>query len=199
MARNTARGLSSPGSEALLTGDPATVAFGVTFKGDREKIVTALLDMSEMLQREVDARASRGATARAPRRMNAGEITGVLAQQLDRLTAMLSAAPASFRRIPSPKDKPEALRRAYAALLDDLVAAKEPLSSIQAPRVFAGTDAALRSFVSSFYRQVAAWPSELRDAATRAKGGAFAVQLSATVDIRPLVSTFAKETAAARV
>ena len=180
-------------------GDLVSVHFGQTLKGDREKIVMTLLDMSEMLQREVDARGDRRPRTRAARRVDAEEITGVLARQLDRLTLMLSAAPASFQRASSPKGKPEMLRRAYAALLDDLLSASESLAGIQPPSAFAGTDAAFRSFVSSFYRQVAAWPPKIRDAVARVSGSVFDIELSASVDIGPLVSAFAKETAAARL
>jgi hypothetical protein len=180
-------------------GDPVSVQFGQTLRGDREKIVTTLLDMSEMLQREVDARRSRGRRSLAPRRVSAEEITNVLAQQLDALILMLSTAPASFQKASSPKGRPATLRLAYAALLDGLISANESLADIQAPRIFAGTDAAFRSFVSSFYRQVVAWPSSVRDAAVHVRGDAFDIELSASVDIGPLVSAFAKETAAARV
>jgi hypothetical protein len=185
-----------------MTSTPGTslyVTLTQRFRGEPASVAAAMLKVSELLQREVDARAERFAadTVIFSKPVNAVSYTGALAEQSEQLAYMFSQAEISFAEASSPSGTPDMLRDAYAAFLDRVLFTKAALDAVQAPPTFLKTQAAYRTFLDAFYRETIEWPALIRGRAASVSGDGCDIELSASYDMATLERALAEETEAA--
>lgn len=165
--------------------------------GDRDKIVATLESVGAMLKHEVEARAQKVVaieTASIGAPPVAGEtFIAICGVQLERLSRLMSDSQNAFQRASSGEGTPDDLRRAYAALLDGFLSAREAFGSIDASRSFPQTQRECREFTRSTYEQVAAWPQDYATAAKAVRGARHTLTLRAEYDISALERVMARE------
>jgi|HubBroStandDraft_5_1064220.scaffolds.fasta_scaffold02963_10 hypothetical protein len=90
-----------------------------------------------MLQKEVDARRFPSGHAASATRVNHEAYRNLVSQQTNRLIVMLQDAEVGFEQASSPTGgTPELLRQAYAAFLDQLIAAPRAFEFTQTPPTY---------------------------------------------------------------
>jgi hypothetical protein len=120
----------------------------------------------------------------------------LVSQQSNRLVVIFQDAEVSFEQASSRiGGTPEMLRRAYAAFLDQLIAAARTFASTRAPLTYAQTQSELLEFLKEFYWQIAEWPKTLREASENVDGESCEGALSANYDVGPMQRAIEAESA----
>jgi hypothetical protein len=173
----------------------------MNLNGERDKIIETLEQLSEVLQKEVDDRASRqaliagnGITATP---VDAVEFTSRLTEFSNRLGLIFQQAETTFEEASSVTGTPEMFRLCYATLLERTLAIEKALWSVSAPKAFGTTESAYRAFVCSVYEQVAAWPARLAADARNVIADSHESALGIAYDLRPFHRALEAETATA--
>ena len=175
---------------------PLFVNFQQSFHGEPNKIVQTLNDVADILQNEVDARTFPNGRPTNATCVDHETYRNLVSQQTNRLMLMFQDAEIGFERAASSAGgTPEMLRQAYAAFLDQLIAAARAFRSTQAPPTYAETQARFREFLKEFYRQIAEWPKTFHEASKNVTGDSCDVVLSANYDVGPMQHAIQTESA----
>jgi hypothetical protein len=173
-------------SSTPIESSPLYVNLQQTFHGERDNIVQTINDVADMLEGEVDVRTFPNEPTANAMRVDHEAYRNLVSQQSNRLAMMFQDAEVSFEQASSSSGTPEMLRQAYAAFLDQLLAAARMFASTESPQTYAQTQARYREFLKELYNQIAKWPKALRDASKDVTGNVCEVVLSVDYDMSPL-------------